>query len=63
MIGAGNHAVGCIASINALHFLDQDSDFAEPSRSRPWLDHSDHAIPHRGTRYQGMIFINNSCSL
>ncbi|XP_075483568.1 uncharacterized protein LOC142523701 isoform X1 [Primulina tabacum] len=29
-----------------------DSDFAEPSRSRSRVDHSDHTVPHRGTRYQ-----------
>ncbi|XP_073123288.1 uncharacterized protein [Henckelia pumila] len=29
-----------------------DSDFAEPSRSRPRLDRPDPAIPDRGTRYQ-----------
>lgn len=59
MIGAGNHAAGCVFSINALHFLDQDSDFAEPSSSRPWLGHSDHAIP-RGTRYQDDLAVDGS---
>ncbi|KZV54070.1 nucleolin-like [Dorcoceras hygrometricum] len=35
-----------------MTFLDQDSDFAEPSRSRPRLDHSDPAIPNYGIRCQ-----------